>query len=416
MINAFNIVNGEAYTLDDVRTHQKAGGSVLRSAHIGNFNTTTLFLASEGFPVLLHEHLRGVSKIYEPAYMKLKGKRFPLTENTDLPVTHLTTADNRMTGVKKARHIIADFKNPAEFHYYSLRKLFPYKIQLVSELFLEQEAFFRKALGILAREFPSFFTQYVREDGTIFNLLGERFASDETQIYASRSGERITLKKKDIAELTFKYAQDTVCVAHGEESKAQGIVMSVPLYVLLTTLCEVYKNRNGEQRYRKNMVTAMHFSGAGMMDYLILKKEEAADNSRKIEEMHQALLKEMPGVLPQRINFVLIPTWVLKDFILKSKRHIKNLERLSVNYDQFIEKVAHLNKKKAKEFFEKEKKSLCKDARYMGTQPDISQYDLLCQNYRLYAPNFLFHKSHAYLRVMRNTLLRGCSSSLGSSK
>ena len=71
----FKITNGENYSLKAIHDHQQNGGSVLRSAHVGNFNAPTLFLAQEGFPVILHEHIRGDAKIYKPAFVKIYGGR-----------------------------------------------------------------------------------------------------------------------------------------------------------------------------------------------------------------------------------------------------------------------------------------------------------------------------------------------------
>ncbi len=409
MTNSFNIINGENYTLDDVRMHQKDGGSVLRSAHIGNFDIVTLFLAQQGFPVLLHEHLRGNSKIYEPAYIKLESKLFPLVLKPELPLMHLIITDKHASGVKIAKKIIKNFQNPAHFHYLSLLRLFPENIQLVSELFMEQKDFFEKALSILAEKFPLLFTRYIGEDGTEFLLFKKQKKSDDNQIYESSLGGRVVIEKKQIAKLTFAYLQDTIRVLHGEKNKPKGIVMSVPLYVLLTTLCEIYKERNGVPRYKKDSVTVMHFSGAAMIDYLILKKTEALYNSRKIEEMYQVLLKEMPDVLPTRIDFILVPTRVFRNFILESKKELRNLCRLFLNYKPITERTRGLNKRQLKEYFERVRKIICKDIKSINTPREISQYDMLLKEYKIFVPNFIFNKSHKYLRRMRNTLIRECA-------
>lgn len=410
MNKLFNIINGEDYTLDDARAHQKAGGSILRSAHIGNFDIVTLFLAKEGFPVLLHEHIKGNSKIYEPGYIKLKSEKFPLTLEVDLPLTHLSITDRNISGVKKGREIIKDFKNPAHFHHLSLLKLFPKNVKLASDVLLEQESFFQQALNILTKAFPFHFTQYIREDGTVFHLLKERGGSGDSQTYGSHTGERVVIEKSQISTMVFEYLQDTVRISRGENIKPKGIVMPMTLYVLLSTVCEIYKGRNGEQRYKKDKVKVMHFSGAAMIDYLILKKEEALHNSKKIEEMYKSLLNEMPGLLPMQIEFILIPTRVLKDFLLKSEKDLKNLDRLFLNYEKHIENTKVLNKRLSKEYFGGIRRNICKDVQLISTPNEISQYDLLHKNCTVFAPDFLFHRSHKYLRKMRNLLLRECAS------
>jgi hypothetical protein len=201
-------------------------------------------------------------------------------------------------------------------------------------------------------------------------------------------------------------------VSLGKNIKTHGVVMSVLLYVLLSTVCDIYRGRNGKQRYQWDSVTAMHFSGAGMMDYLILKKEEALYNSRKIEEMYQFLLKEMPGVLPKKINFVLIPTRVFKNFIAMSKNQLNSIERLFLSYEKLMEITKNLNKKQFSEYFKKVKNIMRKDVWSINMPQEISQYDLLRRGCKLYAPTFLFYKSHKYLRKMRNFLIRECINDL----
>ncbi len=408
MSNSFNIINGETYTLSDVRAFQVSGGSVLRSAHIGNFDTVTLFLAQEGFPIILHEHIRGNSKIYEPAYIKLDSRMLPLVEDVNLPLTHLIITDNRIKGIEKAREIIKDVKNPAYFHYFSLRMLCPENISLVSDSFLKQEKFFKKVLIILSKKFSHLFTHYIREDGSTFILQKEQKYADKRHIYESAIGEKIIIRQNQIAKLALAYLRDTIKVSLGKNIKPQGIVMPVIFYVLFSAICEIYKSRNGEQRYKRDGVVVMHFSGAAMTDYLILKKEEALYNSQKIEEMYQVLLGEMPDILPKKIDFVLVPTRFFKNFIATSEKQLNSMEKLFKSYEKFMETIKGLNKNQSVECFKKNKYAMCRDAWSINMPQEVSQYDILLRGNKLYAPNFLFYKSPKYLRKMRNFLIKEC--------
>src|SRR3989338_6617973 len=90
----FQIKNGDTYSLNDVHKHQIEGGSILRSAHAGNFDPTTLLLAQEKFPIILHEHIRGTSKIYEPSFVKINNIKIPIAQDIRLPLTHLSLLGN----------------------------------------------------------------------------------------------------------------------------------------------------------------------------------------------------------------------------------------------------------------------------------------------------------------------------------
>lgn len=130
----FSIKNGQNYSLDDVHKHQQNGGSVLRSAHVGNFDIVTLFLAQENFPIILHEHIKGTAKIYEPSFVKIDNIKIPIAKDIELPLIYLSLSDNQ-NDIRKIKIIVGDFRNPAQAQYLSLKKLYPNNVKLASRFF-----------------------------------------------------------------------------------------------------------------------------------------------------------------------------------------------------------------------------------------------------------------------------------------
>ncbi|KKQ07240.1 MAG: hypothetical protein US18_C0022G0004 [Parcubacteria group bacterium GW2011_GWB1_36_5] len=294
----FQIKNGDTYSLNDVHKHQIEGGSILRSAHAGNFDPTTLLLAQEKFPIILHEHIRGTSKIYEPSFVKINNIKIPIAQDIRLPLTHLSLLDNKKY-IGRFKKLIGEFKNPAQAHFLSLKKIFPNNVQLASQFLIGQDPFFEKALKILANSFPHHFVNYVRRDGEIFYLTeGEQLS---TQRYVSKSGEEILIEKGALAELTHTYCLKTIdVIVSGAPANIEGIVMDTNLYILLCSVCEIYKHRNGIERFDANEVTLLHFSGVEMINYLVLNQKLAKQNSQEINRMYKLLLEYMNSVLPKK--------------------------------------------------------------------------------------------------------------------
>ena len=72
------------------------------------------------------------------------------------------------------------------------------------------------------------------------------------------------------------------------------------LYILLCSVCEIYKHRNGIERFDANEVTLLHFSGVEMINYLVLNQKLAKQNSQEINRMYKLLLEYMNSVLPKK--------------------------------------------------------------------------------------------------------------------
>lgn len=307
----FKITNGEKYSLKEIHKCQKEGDSLLRSAHVGNFNPSTLFLAQEGFPIILHEHIKGDAKGYKPAFLKIGGEEFLISDNPELPLTHLKI---RAQAKEKVNNILGrDFLRPSQLHYETLSKLFPKNINLASQFFFEQEPFFGQAMEVLSKEFTYLFENYVNQEGKIYNLLENNEFGDQT--YNSDSGEKIKIKKENISELAYQYLQQTIDSITKNDKNPEGLIMKSNLYILLSSICEVYKGRNGIARYNHVQDQVIHFSGAEMINYLIRNGKQAEYNQKELNAMYETLRKTFGNILPETLEFRLVPTEMLGHLI-----------------------------------------------------------------------------------------------------
>lgn len=329
----FKITNGENYSLKEMHDHQQGGGSILRSAHVGNFNAPTLFLAQEGFPITLHEHIRGDAKIYKPAYLKIGGHEFPITDQRTLPLTHSVIS---VEARDKILSILGrNFQRPAQLHYESLKKLFPNNIQLTSQLFFEQESFFVNVLKVLARKFPHLFANFIDREGDVFNLAEKQ--DGDGQLYIGNNDTRIEINREQIAELTYNYLKQTIDAITKNGNNPEGTVMKSNLYILLSSLCEVYKGRIGVERYHPDQVKVVHFSGEEMINYLIKNKKQAPNNAQELNDLYETLKREFRGVLPDILDFRLVPTNMIGKIVTDKEAVSKEIDELIIDNQKLSE-------------------------------------------------------------------------------
>lgn len=308
----FNIHYKNNYSINDIKWLQNNGTSILRSAHIGNFNKATLLLAQEWFPILLHEFLSWNAPIYEPAYIKKQGSKLKVSDSIHSSQLHDNSfpQDVTLSGEK--------FQIPSQYHYNALKWLFP-NIILSSESLLKQELFVQKVLDILSEDFPEMFYKYENWNGVTFSFSH----TENGDISYSNWESKENIKKGDVANKVLQNLHQTRnCIIH-KDKNPEGVIMNSLLYILISTLSEVYKDRNGDQRFQEEKVNVVHFSGTQMINYLSKNKKLAKENTGQLNIMFSKLQKELQWILPQEINFYLVPTDIL-DFLSVYKIENKN--------------------------------------------------------------------------------------------
>lgn len=274
----FNVSYGGAYSLDNIKELQGEGVSILRSAHIGNFNKATLLLAQAGFPVLLHEHLSGNAPIYEPAYIKRQGERILVSSNPNMPQLH----DNSFTGDTSMDG--KSFQSPSQFHYHVLKQRFP-NVFLSSNAFLQQRMFVERVLELLVEDFPSMFSKYQGRDGSVLEFSHKTSGGI---VYGEHNLQKTVSLPDVVSEVLTNFSQTQDYIENQGDSP-QGIIMHSLLYILLSTIAEVYRDRQGIQRFNAEKVDVIHFSGTQMINYLFKNKELAEANIAQLNAMYQKL-------------------------------------------------------------------------------------------------------------------------------
>lgn len=328
--NTFRITDGKDRSLDEISLHQLQGGSVLRSAHVWNFNPVTLFLAQKWVPIILHEFIKWDAPIYEPAFLKMDGQKIQISEQPGFPLTHDHTLIRDR--IRDILDINGDkYTRPAQVHFRSLEKLPGSQIQLSSEFLLWSERL-NDFLRILAKTHPHQFWNYIFEDGTVLN--SESAKANNPQRFFNADQE-IILHSKEMADAAYENLYATVqAIRNGVKRNSQWIIFRSNLYILLSTLADFFR-LNGDPSEEWE---AIHFSGSQMMNYMIRNKQLATENQQEINEMFQVLRKEFPQELPISILFQLVPTewlwtmvstWVerklLQESILKMDASLQEL-------------------------------------------------------------------------------------------
>ena len=317
----FVIRNGSHLSLDSIHQLQRDGASVLRSAHLGNFNPATLFLAQEGFDVILDEHIIGNFRGYKPGTMKVGSREFVLADDLNTPLTHMVCKTGTESEI--GQFVSRTVSRPSQVHYESLRRLYPNNIKLTSSFLLEQEIFLREVLEVLIVKFPEVFRKYVSSEGRVYHFS---YASKAGSfVYTGETNDDIKIDKLKIVEDTLQYFRTTRDSIISSTHPMQGIVLSPVADILLLTICDLYKARVGVTRYRKESVSVIHFAGVEMMNYLIKNTTQAKENSQKFNDFYKYLYSLFTDRLPERVDFFLVPTNILAqvltdDYVLAGKR------------------------------------------------------------------------------------------------
>lgn len=320
----FTICDGSDLSLMDIEKQFRNGVSALRSAHIGNFNAQTLFLAREGIPIVVDEHPLGTMRCYRPGFIRLGGKELQIAQDPTLPATYM-----------RPRFDVGAAKPPACQHYDALTTMFPASVVLTAELLIEQESFIGDALQVLAEMRPHVFRRFIDRDGTVFlHVRGERSG---TQVYAADAGrQEHAVKASDLPELVLRTLHRTSARFHRQAPMAESVLLSVDADILLLTLSEVYAGRNGTRRFQVDRALALHFSGLEMMNYLLKNQAEAARHRDELNAAYSALRSAFPRRLPGWIDFQLIPTDMIARFLTRTAEEAARLDSALSSYANLI--------------------------------------------------------------------------------
>lgn len=322
------IENGDFLSLNEIKRLKTSGTSILRSAHIGNLNSQTLFLAKEGFSIILDEYARGSMRVYKPAFEISRSGEIDLTSQKEIPATHSYFYDNKTN----------NYCNLATYHYRSLTKLFPNSIILTSTHLLKHKKFIYRAFELLVNKRPQSFSRVIDTNGKIFKF----FKVENDMIYfCSTDKDYLKYKLSEIPNLTISGIEETEKIVKFNKLPSLPIItLDVDVDISLLTLCDI-KWENFSPK--SNKVLAVHFSGLEMINYMIKNTAEAKYHTSEINEIINLIISIWTKNPPKEIRMLIVSTDLLPYFICDNKK-----DEMILN-DFFLsnKKIEELNKKKS---------------------------------------------------------------------
>ena len=343
--------------------------SFLRSAHIGNFNKQTLILADLGIHILLHEHLRGNAKVYEPSYMKYKNDKIKISDNDE---NILQLYDNKLNIEEKH-----EYKKPSQLHFNALKKI-SNNIELASEYLLSQIKFIKKILFVLVETFPEQLYRYQDNQGNSYDYI-EKLENGDLKYKCYE--KEVVIKKTEVVNEILKMLYSTEeCIKSKEILNPEGIVINSRMYLLLFSICEVYKNRKGIQRFNSERVDIYHFAGTQMINYLCQNRKMSKENNLFFQTAYEKIYSLFPNDLPREINFNLISTSDLQYIGCIQEDNYKVLDKIFNNYKEIL-KLKN-NKKNKVSFNIKEYVKELEKLDYIQFKQLINNLELMSTTYK----------------------------------
>lgn len=328
------IKDGSYLSLKDIHQLKDNNCSILRSAHVGNLDAQTLFLAKEGFSIILDEYARGSMRVYRPAYKIQYKKETALSNRDDLPVSnlYLTNKSNKYNNCV------------AFYHYKNLASLFPDSIKLTSSHLLNHKTLVYKSLQILSQKRPNSFLKLIEEDGNVFKFT----RSENEKIYFRDDlGSERVFYISQLPDLVMAGLEYTERLLNGEKIKYSPIItLDVDADVSLITLCDIDWNNID------NNIKAIHFAGLEMINYMVKDKQLAPQHSKAMNEIFNLLIHIWTKTVPEEIEILIIPTDSLHCFICETEKEEKILNDAllsNTNINKLLEKRTVMWKKHQKE-------------------------------------------------------------------
>lgn len=345
----FNFIDGSTISLKEILLFQKQGGSVLRTAHLGNLSLATLFLAQQGVRVLLDENLKGQEEWYKPAYLRLNqcSIRLSTVKEKGRRLIKINSIHFEKIPPIIKNYLAEDFgeiHRLSQFHWLALKK-FSENFILLSD-FLSKEKIF-EIINVLVYEQPELFHTYIDDSPHAFYFI-ERKNND--LIYEKRTGIKKIIPMSEVSSLAIDYLTQTKKSILNDEKSPVGIIMNSQLLIFLISLFE---------SLRTNKSKVIHFAGRRMMDYLLKDKKTAKAYQTMIQNMFIAVKNVFPNLLPNDIDFVLTPSIMLEALVTTN-------ENIANKNNELLKKHSYIPSE--------------------NLRTDYTQYDLISSDLNLYFP------------------------------
>lgn len=285
-----NFISGEKLnfaTLLELKTKE----FIVRTAHPGNFDPVTVFIAKY-FTTILREDISVGADIYQPEFMITKKSK------------SLICVPSPNTGVAFLRSLNSTgISNPLAQHYQSLVSLFPIIKRGIEFAGDEEES--ATILRIVLEHQSSEFDKYYDFDGKRYNLsfssgLGNEYKLEDEIIFIEKD-RLLSLYENHLKRLKIAYS------GHYLE-KIDSVDISNNLFHALLIFSHIMEIKNGN---------VYHLCGDRMYDYFYKDSRFASINQKAFEKLFQAIQDFLN--VDYRINFILVPTKHFRSFLMYKK-------------------------------------------------------------------------------------------------
>lgn len=296
-------LSGEGLSISELQVYKDKGHPFFRTAHIGNLNLVTIFLARMGFPVYLHEDIPGDFPSYLPAYVIHSGKSHRVFNDSQLNTPLLwRQSEVPMQFLKffSSEKTVGLLDNSIDLHFHSSRRIS--RNFYTWSMFLDyHHDKLKKYLEIFIEYIPEqIFSYYIAADGQRYKFLSfqrGRFLFENNNMI-------IKIDKTDAINLFFDYISfllpSTVDGSQRTHRSQNALVLSTTLNICLTLALTQVSINNATP-------CTFHFCGERMFEYLFSESAEAQRTQSSISQLYNVLVAR-DAELCEVINIFLLPT------------------------------------------------------------------------------------------------------------
>ncbi len=283
-MSLINFMDGNHFTFNEL-INLKQSKKVIRTAHPGNFDLVTVFIA-EYFEVILREDIITGADIYQPEFIISNLQKKRISES------RLTAGVFSLKVNKRNDYVIAH-------HYKELVKKFPYIKKGVEEVIKLPNLF--HILNNLTINKPDEFDRYYDNDGIQYKLYESSIICN---LYKNINGDIVSVPNNQIIDLYRRHIKKLLSAYENSKEKTnyESLDISNNLFHVILLLNQIQHNKSGD---------IYHLCGSRMYEYLYKDSRFSTTNQKNINNLFSIIY----GNSKIDLNFFLIPTKQFKNFI-----------------------------------------------------------------------------------------------------
>jgi len=344
-MSLIKFINADYLTFNEL-VNLKNKEKVIRTAHPGNFDPITVFVA-QYFETLLREDITTGAEIYQPEFRISKNsKKLIASETPFIGICNLKEIQN-----KRDQYILA-------YHYKELTKVFPNIKKGIDEILKLPQL--SEILEIIIKNKPNEFDRYYDKKGTQYKLIESSPISNlykyKDDFISVKNDQVLNLYNNHILQLVKSYSNST------EKTNYPSIGISNNLFHVILLLNQLNNHSND----------IYHICGNRMYDYLYKDSRFSTINQKNISSLLSIVTKDSKVIF----NFYLIPTTQFKNLIKNIQLDFNSQNYFSIY--ELIEIIKQIvQKEKLKTLTQSEVEYKIKVIDILLQNNSCSQYDIV---------------------------------------